>query len=172
MTAGCRLERRRERTERVGDRQRKWNEAERMWEACLCLQAVGLMWPASTLPFTICHIPHYRERNGTAPELRSNRYFSTAPEPRRLSSSSPSHIYISYLRARHLSDTHAEASKRDSEIGSLSSLYSSHPHVFLFFKPLSFLFLLLVFSLFFLPCSPNIVSHLICPPPAQRLLHL
>lgn len=125
------------------------------------------MWPALTLPSTICHIPHYKQRIGTAPALISLSYTPTAfsapfPEPQWFPSSSPSHIYISYLHAKHLShNTQAEQLKSNSRIGSLNSLYSAHPC-----EPVSFNFSLC--SFFFLPYSQNIVSHLICVPSAPQ----
>lgn len=73
-------------------------------------------------------------------------------------------MYISSLQAKHLPDTHAEQSKCNSGTGSLYSLYSSL--WVCFFKFLSFLSLLFFSS--FLPCSQNIVSHLICLPSAPQ----
>lgn len=82
MTVGYRLERWREdrgKPERVRERQtERVKRGRENVEACVCLQAVGLKWPALTLPFTICHIPHYRERIGTAPVLISPSYTPTA----------------------------------------------------------------------------------------------
>lgn len=103
----------------------------------MCLQAVGLMWPASTLPFTICHNPHYRERIGTAPVLSSPSFTPTAISALQQSLSGflpPAHLtfIFHFLHAKHLSDAHAGQSKCNSRIRSLCSLYSTHPCFFQF----------------------------------------
>lgn len=117
----------------------------------MCLQALGLMWPALTLPFTICHIPHYRESIGMAPVLISPSYTPTAISPLQQSLSDslppayPTFIYCIYIKSIY-------------SILHLSRTMFFWACFFWFF----FFFCSVIFFLF--PCSQNIVSHLNCLP--------
>lgn len=134
----------------------------------MCLQALGLMWPALTLPFTICHIPHYRESIGTAPVLIFPSYTPTAFSAlqQSLSDSPPPahatfifHIYTQSIYMTLLQNNVSPAVEQGNSV-CLTLLI-----VLSLFLSIAFFSWLLVSSLL---CSQNIVSHLNCLPSAPQ----
>lgn len=132
----------------------------------------GLMWPALTLPYTICHSPHYREGIGTEHQRSSLRvtlhrlfqHCCSASLP--LSSPpGPSHIHISYLDAKHASDTHAEPSKC---ICKIRSVLGSYLCLVCSFQLQRFI---LLWSFILLSCSRHIACRLIVLTLAPTMAH-
>lgn len=103
---------------------------QREFKRCVCLQASGPYVACFNTPIHHLSQPTLqgRHRNG-APALISPSYTPSAISAllQRLASSllpaSPSHIHISYLDAKHVSDTHAEPSECICKIRSVLCSY-------------------------------------------------